>query len=67
MIPSRLLLKTQGGLLVPRKEVTQEEVQEVQEVFKRFIRDLYEGLGWEIPDEFYPEKEVPRILALLKE
>ena len=64
MIPSRLLLKTQGGLLVPRKEVTQEEVQEV---FKRFIRDLYEGLGWEIPDEFYPEKEVPRILALLKE
>ena len=64
MIRSRLLLKTQGGLLVPRKEVTQEEVQEV---FKRFIRDLYEGLGWEIPDEFYPEKEVPRILALLKE
>ncbi len=40
--------------------------EEVTEVFCRFIRALYEGLGVEIPDEFYPEIETPRILALLK-
>ena len=48
---------------MPRKTPTQEEVTEV---FIRFIRELYEGIGLEIPDEFCPEREVSRVLTLLK-
>ena len=34
--------------------------------FVCFIRGLYEGLGMEIPDEFYHEEELPKVLDEIK-
>lgn len=36
---------------------------EVMGVFMDFIRDVYAAFGWDIPDEFYPEIEGPRVAA----
>ena len=34
--------------------------------FACFIRGLYEGLNIPIPDEFYHEEELPKVLAEIK-
>ena len=39
---------------------------EVTYGFVCFIRGLYEGLNIPIPDEFYHEKELPKVLAEIK-
>jgi hypothetical protein len=38
----------------------------VSEVFAGGIRLLYEEVGVPIPDQFYPEKEIPRLVSLLR-
>lgn len=40
---------------------------EVTVGFACFIRGLYDGLGIEIPDEFYHETELPRVLEFIRE
>ena len=37
-----------------------------QEVFVVFIHKMYEEAGLVIPDEFYPEKEAPRVANALR-
>jgi predicted ArsR family transcriptional regulator len=38
----------------------------VSEVFAEGIRLLYEEVGVPIPDQFCPEKEIPRLVNLLR-